>query len=69
MEKMAISMQRRSDGIPIRRSGPWKRWEGLMAPLDVRKEMRMVCQNDRKMTSFMAATLSKGLCSARSSLS
>lgn len=55
--------------MPIRMSGSWKRLEALMAPVEVSREIRMVCQKERKMTSLIAATLSRGRCSARSSLS
>jgi len=40
MEKKAISMQRSMEGMPIFMSGVWIFWEGLMAPAEVRKEIR-----------------------------
>lgn len=60
MLKMAISMQRSKEGIPILISGSVTGGEALMAPVEVRKEMMIVCQKERKITSLMAATLRRG---------
>lgn len=67
MPKRAISTQRSKEGMPTLRSGSVMCGEALTAPVEVRKEIRMVCQKDRKMTSLMAATLRRGWCSRRSS--
>lgn len=51
-------------GIPICKSGVAMRGDSLIAPEEVRREMVMVCQKERKMTSLMARTLMKGLWAA-----
>lgn len=70
MEKRAISTHSSNDGMPTFKSGYAKAsLASTICKVDVPTEMALDCQNDRKMTSLMAKTLRKGLCSASGSLS
>jgi hypothetical protein len=71
MEKMAISMQRSSDGIPTLRSGYWIFAVGstTFKVEDVRILIKKDCQKERKMTNLMATTFKRGRWGARSTLS
>lgn len=68
MENRAISMHRSMAGMPTLISGVSIFWLALIAPELVRKEIRIVCQKLRKMTSLMASTFRIGLCCAISAL-
>jgi len=62
IENIAISMQRRSDGIPILRSGYAILLVGSTS-FNVDEVSILItkdCQKERKMTSLIAATLRNG---------